>query len=76
MEIENATITRVDGIRVGHATDRKNVTGCTVILVPPDGARCVVDMRGGAPGTRETALLAEGSATLSNAMCSFLGETC
>jgi len=63
MEGENGTITRVPGIRVGHATDTTNVTGCTVLLVPPDGVRCVIDARGGAPGTRETALLAEGSAT-------------
>ncbi len=68
MDVENGTITRVPGIRVGHATDTKNVTGCTVILVPPDGARCVVDVRGGAPGTRETALLAEGSAALVHAI--------
>ncbi len=68
MEIENATITRVPGIRVGHATDKKNVTGCTAILVPPKGARCIVDVRGGAPGTRETALLVEGSATLVHAI--------
>ena len=33
------------------------------MLLPPVGARCVVDIRGGAPGTRETALLSEGSAT-------------
>ena len=35
------------------------MTGCTVILMPPEGARCVADIRGGAPGTRETALLSE-----------------
>jgi L-aminopeptidase/D-esterase-like protein len=43
--------------RVGHWTDDENRTGCTVILfdrlVP-----AVVDVRGGAPGTRETDLLA------------------
>lgn len=63
MKTVNATITRVPGIRVGHATDLTNVTGCTVVLLPERGARCVVDVRGGAPGTRETALLSEGIAT-------------
>ena len=60
MRTENTTITAVPGINVGHATDLEHVTGCTVVLVPSPGARCVVDIRGGAPGTRETALLAEG----------------
>lgn len=60
MRAVNTTITAVPGIRVGHATDLEHVTGCTILLVPPSGARCVVDIRGGAPGTRETALLAEG----------------
>lgn len=55
----NETITRVHGIRVGHATDTENFTGCTVVLVSPEGVRCVADIRGGAPGTRETALLSE-----------------
>jgi L-aminopeptidase/D-esterase-like protein len=56
---DNATITGVPGIRVGHATDTENTTGCTVILLPETGVRCVVDVRGGAPGTRETPLLSE-----------------
>jgi L-aminopeptidase/D-esterase-like protein len=62
MTAENDTITRVPGVLVGHAINDEAITGCTAILVP-DGVRCVVDTRGGAPGTRETALLAEGSAT-------------
>lgn len=52
-------LTDVAGIRVGHATDRRGATGCTVVLCP-DGARCAVDVRGGAPGTRETDLLGPG----------------
>lgn len=44
-----------DGIFVGHAQNDR--TGVTVILAP-DGAVGGVDVRGGAPGTRETALLA------------------
>jgi L-aminopeptidase/D-esterase-like protein len=50
------SITDVPGIRVGHATDLDNLTGCTVVLCE-DGAVGGVDQRGGAPGTRETDLL-------------------
>lgn len=46
-------ITDVHGIRVGHVTNRAGATGCTVVLT--GGAPVVaVDVRGGAPGTRET----------------------
>lgn len=41
------------GYLVGHWTDERAETGCTVI-VPPAGARCGVDVRGGGPGTRES----------------------
>jgi L-aminopeptidase/D-esterase-like protein len=46
----------VPGVRVGHFTDGRRPTGCTAILTL-DGAVCGVDVRGGAPGTRETDLL-------------------
>lgn len=49
-------ITDVPGIRVGNAQNRKVRTGVTVVL-PEGGAVCAVDVRGGAPGTRETDLL-------------------
>lgn len=49
-------ITDVPGIRVGHYTDRRNATGCTVILCP-EASAAAVDARGGAPGTRETDVL-------------------
>jgi L-aminopeptidase/D-esterase-like protein len=49
-------ITDVPGIKVGHYTDNKAVTGCTVILCET-GATAGVDVRGSAPGTRETDLL-------------------
>jgi L-aminopeptidase/D-esterase-like protein len=49
-------ITDVHGIEVGHAQDEKALTGCTVILCR-EGAIAGVDVRGGAPGTRETNLL-------------------
>lgn len=41
---------------VGHAHNQDAMTGCTVILCPPDTVGGV-DQRGGAPGTRETDLL-------------------
>ena len=44
------------GIEVGHAQDEEALTGCTVILCR-EGAVAGVDVRGGAPGTRETNLL-------------------
>ena len=49
-------ITDVPGIAVGHFTDTRRPTGCTVILTP-EGAVAGVDVRGSAPGTRETDLL-------------------
>ncbi len=55
MERQN-TITDVHGIEVGHAQDDEALTGCTVILCRK-GAVAGVDVRGGAPGTRETDLL-------------------
>ncbi|HQA59709.1 MAG TPA: P1 family peptidase, partial [Tepidanaerobacteraceae bacterium] len=49
-------LTDVKGILVGHAQDNEAGTGCTVVLCK-DGAVAGVDVRGGAPGTRETDLL-------------------
>ena len=49
-------LTAVDGIKVGHHTLTERPTGCTVVLVEA-GAVAGVDVRGGAPGTRETDLL-------------------
>jgi len=50
-------ITDVPGIEVGHFTDRRRPTGCTVVIAR-EGAVGGVDVRGAAPGTRETDLLA------------------
>jgi len=50
------SITDVSGIKVGHFTDPRRPTGCTVVRVD-DGATGGVDVRGAAPGTRETDLL-------------------
>lgn len=55
MKLKNA-ITDVRGIQVGHAQDDSALTGCTVVLCR-EGAVAGVDVRGGAPGTRETDLL-------------------
>ncbi len=50
------SITDIPGFKVGHAQDMDALTGCTVILCPPNTVGGV-DQRGGAPGTRETDLL-------------------
>jgi L-aminopeptidase/D-esterase-like protein len=55
MTLKNAIID-VRGIEVGHAQDQDALTGCTVILCR-QGAVAGVDVRGSAPGTRETDLL-------------------
>jgi len=52
-------ITRVEGITVGHWSDPAGKTGCTVVL-PPAGTIGSGEVRGGAPGTRETDLLRPG----------------
>ncbi len=49
-------LTAVEGVKVGHHTLSERPTGCTVILTE-GGAVGGVDVRGGAPGTRETDLL-------------------
>jgi L-aminopeptidase/D-esterase-like protein len=51
------SITDVAGIEIGHFTDSRRPTGCTVVLAR-EGAVAGVDVRGAAPGTRETDLLA------------------
>lgn len=50
----------IKGIKVGHAQNREAGTGCSVILCE-GGAAAGVDVRGGAPGTRETDLLRPGN---------------
>ena len=53
-------ITQVRGIEAGHYTDARRPTGCSVVLAPR-GAVGGVDVRGAAPGTRETDLLESGN---------------
>ena len=60
MPVHNDTITAVAGITAGHWTHESGKTGCTVVLCP-EGAVASVDVRGGAPATRETDLLRTGN---------------
>ena len=57
---EKSGITAVNGLLVGHSTDLAAATGCTVVLCPA-GAVASVDVRGGAPATRETDVLRPGN---------------
>ena len=54
--MQEIPFTDIGGLRVGHAQDPEAATGCTV-LICKEGATAGVDVRGGAPGTRETDLL-------------------
>ena len=55
------SLTDVPGLKVGHFTDPRRPTGCSVVLCEA-GATAGVAVRGSAPGTRETDLLAPGNA--------------
>ncbi|PUE11425.1 peptidase S58 [Limnohabitans sp. T6-5] len=52
----HGSLVDVPGLQIGHFTHSQRLTGCTVVLAP-DGAVGAVDVRGAAPGTRETDLL-------------------
>jgi len=54
--MKEIAVTEIQGIRIGHAQDLDAATGCTV-LIGRKGMTAGVDVRGGAPGTRETDLL-------------------
>ena len=54
--MESISFFDIPGLRVGHAQDEAAATGCTVVVCE-GGAVAGVDVRGGAPGTRETDLL-------------------
>lgn len=56
-QTDRVTLTSVDGVKVGHRTREDRPTGCTVVVTEA-GAVGGVAVRGAAPGTRETALLA------------------
>lgn len=55
----NDTLTAVPGVEVGHWSDLEAGTGCTVVVFPEPN-RASAEVRGGAPGSRETALLEHG----------------
>src|SRR4030042_5175508 len=59
----------IDGLLIGHGEDRDGLTGCTAVPLPP-GSKGGGDVRGGAPGTRETDLLE--SANLVESVNAFL----
>ena len=52
----NTTLTAIDGLLAGHATDERNHTGCTAILCP-QGFTPGIAVPGFAPGCRETELM-------------------
>lgn len=52
----HGNITDVPGVKVGNLENAEALTGCTIVVVE-EGAVCGVDVRGSAPGTRETDLL-------------------
>ncbi|SES94321.1 L-aminopeptidase/D-esterase [Natronincola peptidivorans] len=54
--MQEISITAIEGIKIGHCQDLNAATGCTVVI-SEEGAIGGVDVRGGAPGTRETDLL-------------------
>lgn len=54
------SITDIKGVLAGHATDERGRTGCTVVIFK-EGAVAGADVRGGAPGTRETDLMRPGN---------------
>ena len=62
--------TDLDDFRVGHWTDTAAGTGCTVVIACGEGATGGVDVRGGAPASRETDLLRpENTVEKVNAVC-------
>ncbi len=48
-----SNLAAVPGITVGHWTDLRTATGCTVVLAPAGGMRAACAVRGRATGTRE-----------------------
>ncbi|MCF8125118.1 MAG: P1 family peptidase [Desulfotignum sp.] len=54
--MQSIEFTQIEGFNVGHAQNTVAGTGCTVVICE-SGAVTGVDVRGGAPGTRETDLL-------------------
>lgn len=55
------SITDIAGVICGHQSNTRALTGCSAVLFGAKGAVCGVDVRGAAPGTRETDLLRPGN---------------
>ena len=53
MNLEKISINEIPGFRIGQEQNLEAATGCTVIICE-ERAACVVDVRGGSPGTRDT----------------------
>ncbi len=67
--LKHINVSDIAGFSVGHATNEQAGTGCTVI-VAPQGATGGVDVRGGAPASRETDLLRpENTVDVVHAVC-------
>lgn len=54
--MKEISLAEFDGIRIGHFSDEEAATGCTV-LIAEEGMAAAVDIRGGGPASRESALL-------------------
>lgn len=59
MSSDATPLAPVEGLRIGHWTDRESRTGCTVLLFDR-AVLAAAEVRGAAPGTRELALLEPG----------------
>lgn len=55
--MQEISITSFEQVKIGQAEDAKAGTGCTVLLLGPDGAPAGLDVRGGGPASRESELL-------------------
>lgn len=54
--VKEIPISEIENVKIGHAQDYENATGCTVLLFE-NGAPAGIDVRGGGPASRETKLL-------------------
>ena len=57
--MDNKTLTAIKGVKVGHATDADNLTGCTVVLFDKDYPVAYAS-NGGTPRTYDTTTLEQG----------------
>lgn len=55
--MQEISITSFEPVKIGQAEDVKAGTGCTVLLLGPEGAPAGLDVRGGGPASRESELL-------------------